>query len=201
MSTDRDNERKARSGRVRRNEAEARLRDATERLEQAAEQIAASASDRAAMALEGVANRISNRADPRRGPPRTDRVRARRLRRDRENGKIFGICAGIANFYGIEAWLVRCIAITCLIFLPSVTIIAYLGAAIVMDGKPRRTLRRPSGPADDPEATSGTPTPRDRLYGVGETFDELETRLRRMESHVTSGQYELQRELAKLARS
>ena len=41
-------------------------------------------------------------------------------------------------------------------------------------------------------------SPRRNLRHVQSDLQEVELRLRRMESHVTSGQYELQRELHKI---
>jgi len=204
--------------RRRRNDPEERMREATRRLEQAARDLAASASDNAADLLDRVADRLAgdaNHEEPRyrnRVPRGNGLWRARerrtpRLYRDTERGKLFGVCAGIGNYTGIEPWVVRCIAITGLIFLPSVTLIVYIVGAVVLDKKPAFDFAE----ADEPRATtrsrtksrraSPSTTPRDRLYRVGSRFDDVEGRLRRMESYITSGQYELKRELAKLAKS
>ena len=53
---------------------------------------------------------------------RSERIleRSPRLERDDENAKIVGVCAGIANYYGVEAWVVRCIAVTGLLFFGSI---------------------------------------------------------------------------------
>ncbi len=175
------------------------------------------------------------------------RNRSRKLYRDVDNEKIGGVCAGIANYYGVEPWVVRCMAVTGLIFMPSVTLPAYWIAYFAMDKPPkksrkRRTKRvrrrrrerdedmRAHEPADrsveeelfeeiveEPqpasrrrpaaraiEAPSQTTelglhwSPRASLRYIHSDLDEIELRLRRMESHVTSGQYELQRELKKI---
>lgn len=36
----------------------------------------------------------------------------RELYRDPYNGKIAGVCAGLANYFGLEVWLVRILVIT-----------------------------------------------------------------------------------------
>ena len=162
--------------------------------------------------------------------------RSRKLYLDDDNGKLVGVCGGIANYFGMEAWVVRCIAVTGLIFMPQIVFPAYWVAYFVMDhppdgegddedGKRKRRRRRwkprpPRPPGmrrrardrdrdaeDGPRHDHTAPapemgvrfSPRRSLRAVQADFTELELRLRRMETHVTSGQFELQRELGKIA--
>lgn len=199
--------------------AEDRIQEAVERIERAARDLSASATDRAADYIEGVAERISSpdtRSQSRRDEvaswPWSGQPRTPSLARDRENGKLLGVCAGIANYYGLQSWVVRLIALTGLVFLTSVTLVGYLVAAIVMDPKPkgrmprlrpprtrrsRRGRHRAGKHAKDPVETYSW-IPRQRLRDVRSEFDQMELKLRRMETHVTSGHYELHRELAEL---
>ena len=62
--------------------------------------------------------------------------RSRALYLDRENRKIVGVCAGVARYFGIEAWVARCAALTGLIFLPSIVFPAYWVAFFVMGRAP-----------------------------------------------------------------
>lgn len=209
-----DKERNEPRGRGRRATPDDRIQEAVARIEQAARDLSASATDRAADYIEGVADRISpaarshsererTRAWPWSGQPRTPR-----LCRDRENGKLLGVCAGIASYYGLETWVVRLIALTGLVFLTSVTLVGYFVAALLMDPSPwrknklrmrppRRTRREGRRRNEEsPEAYSAIP--RQRLRDVSAEFDQMELKLRRMETHVTSGRYELHRELAEL---
>ena len=62
--------------------------------------------------------------------------RSRELYLDRENRKIVGVCAGVARYFGIEAWVARCAALTGLIFLPSIVFPAYWVAFFVMGRAP-----------------------------------------------------------------
>ena len=62
--------------------------------------------------------------------------RSRGLYLDRENRKIVGVCAGVARYFGIEAWVARCAALTGLIFLPSIVFPAYWVAFFVMGRSP-----------------------------------------------------------------
>lgn len=148
-------------------------------------------------------------------------LRSRRLYLDDANGRIVGVCGGIANYFGMEAWVVRCIAVTGLIFMPSIVFPAYWVAYFVMDhppgdpekerkrkrGKRRRRGRDAGSGREDRRRDHTAPapemgvrfSPRRSLRGVQDDFVELELRLRRIETHVTSGQYELHRELGKIA--
>lgn len=148
---------------------------------------------------------------------RSERImeRSPRLERDDENAKIVGVCAGIANYYGVEAWVVRCIAVTGLLFFGSIVFPAYWIMYFVMDdpksadkkqrGLSRRRSRRNSAELEGERTEMASrrqrkegESPRRNLRNVQADLQEVELRLRRMETHVTSGQYELQRELHKI---
>ena len=129
--------------------------------------------------------------------------RSRRLCRDPDRQKIAGVCAGIANYYGVESWVVRCIAVTGMLFLPSIVFPAYWIMYFVMDnprkGDKPNNKRRNREDHSSPAPELGTQlSPRRSLRNAQVDLAEVELRLRRMESHVTSGQYELQRELNKI---
>ncbi|MCY3624228.1 MAG: PspC domain-containing protein [Gammaproteobacteria bacterium] len=194
-----------------------RIQEAVARIEKAARDLSASATDRAADYIEGVADRISPNARSRserertRAWPWSGQPRTPRLCRDRENGKLLGVCAGIANYYGLESWVVRLIALTGLVFLTSVTLVGYFVAALLMDPSPlrrrsrrrrhrgrRRRKNRDRSYLRDDSTEEYSWVPRQRLREVGAEFDQMELKLRRMETHVTSGHYELHRELAEL---
>jgi phage shock protein C len=59
-----------------------------------------------------------------------------RLTRPREDRKIAGVCAGFARYLNIDVTLVRVIAIILVICPPSVGLIAYIVAWIVMPNDP-----------------------------------------------------------------
>ena len=127
--------------------------------------------------------------------------RTSKLYRDTRRQKVSGVCAGIARYFGVEVWVVRGMAITGLIFMPSVVIPAYIIASIVLPKAPNGESTPSTTPADH---TSPAPelgarlSPRGSLRSVQTNLDQIELKLRRMESHVTSGQFELQRELKRI---
>jgi phage shock protein PspC (stress-responsive transcriptional regulator) len=59
-------------------------------------------------------------------------ARLRGLRRDRENGLFFGVCAGVAARFDLELTVVRLVALLCLVvaFLP--TAVIYLMAGLLV---------------------------------------------------------------------
>lgn len=150
----------------------------------------------------GAAQRMRQRRRQRRRHRPQTRLRTINLYRDPTNEKIAGVCSGIANYYGMEAWVVRCMAVTGLLFLPSIVFPAYWVAYFVMDKPPkdsqsRRSRRRGKRSIETPELGTSL-APRQNLRNVEADLTEAELRLRRMESHVTSGRYELQKELNRI---
>ncbi len=168
-------------------------------------------SSRRGRAASVTGKRVGNDAAAvaRRGgrPWRAHRVTAPRgVYQDKRRQKIAGVCAGIARYFGVEVWVVRGMAITGLIFMPSVVIPAYIIAAFVLPKAPTDETA-PEDPAVEKNRTdhsSPAPelgarlSPRRSLRGVQADLDQIELKLRRMESHVTSGQFELQRELKRI---
>lgn len=58
------------------------------------------------------------------------------LYRDRENGWIFGVCAGLAEYLNVRTALVRVIAVAALLLLFWPAVITYLAAAFLFRAKP-----------------------------------------------------------------
>ncbi|MFV0645980.1 MAG: envelope stress response membrane protein PspC [Sphingomonadaceae bacterium] len=60
------------------------------------------------------------------------------LYRDKMNGKIFGVCAGIADYTGVNSFWVRLGAVFLTFAVSGFTIPLYIIAAIILDKKPAR---------------------------------------------------------------
>ena len=153
---------------------------------------------------------------------RAERVNPRsgRLYRDPQNQKIGGVCAGAARYFGVETWTVRICALTGMLFIPQIVFPAYWIAYFVMDtpdtpetdeptprSKRRRRRREKKREISRSRGTAavGDEPPQSfvagrRLRYAGADLTQAELRLRRLESFVTSDQYELQKELAKIER-
>ena len=129
------------------------------------------------------------------------RQRPSRHRRRSTDAKIAGVCLRIADYYGMEPWVVRLIAVTGLLFLPSIVFPAYWILYFVMKSPSRSESASPDAVQDhsSPAPELGPQlSPRHSLRSVQDTLSQAELKLRRMESHLTSGQFELQRDLRRL---
>lgn len=56
--------------------------------------------------------------------------------RDRENGWIFGVCAGLADRFNLQVGAIRIIAVICLLAFFWVTAAVYIGATLLIRRKP-----------------------------------------------------------------
>lgn len=146
--------------------------------------------------------------------------------RDKERGKILGICAGLADYLQVETWQVRLAAVLGLLFMGSFILPTYFILYFVMEDKPyyRTATDRFDDAHDHGVGTSASASSQHdkrpkfgRRAGQGrasrfaastnaqvlqlarEKFAHLENRVRSIETHVTSSRFELQREFKKIA--
>lgn len=118
-----------------------------------------------------------------------------RLYRDRARGWLAGVCAGIADFLGVEPFLVRLATVPCLIVFFVPTVIAYVFLAIALPPKPPSLYRN----AEDEAFWRGLATrPQGMLDALRRRFSDLETRLQRLETAVTAQDFELRRKFRQL---
>jgi phage shock protein C len=106
---------------------------------------------------------------------------------------IFGVCAGLADYFGFDLKITRIIvAVGALFFFPTVPII-YLILGLLLDDVPRPPRRRQH---EDYELRRRVRSePHATLRSVRHRFRELDRRLQRLEKYVTSRKYNLQREI------
>jgi hypothetical protein len=90
--------------------------------------------------------------------------------------------------------------------MPQIVIPAYIVAAFVLPKAPTDETLKEDAVVEKNRTDHSSPapelgarlSPRRSLRGVQADLDQIELKLRRMESHVTSGQFELQRELKRI---
>lgn len=59
------------------------------------------------------------------------------LYRNTENGKIAGVCAGIADYFKLETWLVRILTVTAFFLMAGpFVVVSYVAAWFILDKKP-----------------------------------------------------------------
>ena len=119
------------------------------------------------------------------------------LYRDPTNGVIAGVCAGIAEYLGIEPIAVRIGFVLGLIFFFPPTLIAYIVLAIALKRRPPALYAS----REEEAFWRGVATaPDDTLQTLRRHFGDLESRLRAMERQVTSDEFDLHRKFRDLGR-
>ncbi len=104
------------------------------------------------------------------------------------DGKIFGVCKGLAQHFDVSVGALRCGAI-CLMFFTGFwpVVIAYFIGALVMKPEPVMPLET----EEDQEFYNSYTTSRPMaLHRLKRTFDGLDRRLQRMEEIVTARDYD-----------
>ena len=116
-------------------------------------------------------------------------MRGKKFELDRRNGKLMGVCAGVANYLGVDATFVRIglVVITLVGAFPW-TLLAYGIAAWV--GRPKRA------PAYDiaEDIRNLRPSTQQRTAAMR----DIDRRLAEVESYVTSSNTRLSREIEEL---
>jgi phage shock protein C len=151
----------------------------------------------------------------------------RQLYRDPKQGKIAGVCAGLASYFNIEIWLVRIIVISAFLLMTGpFMFVAYIAAWLILDKKPAQ-LDDELQNASDYSASSASSNsfagkgyrnrsasdekvhvkakvwqagmpPKQAFVNIQQRFIRSENRLRKLESYVTSKEFQLNRELNRL---
>ena len=148
----------------------------------------------------------------------------KRIYKNRRQGKISGVCAGLANYLEISPFIVRAGVLLSLFFGPF-AIIAYIVAAIIMDNDPadaeylqrrrerrrhRKNSRRHYNDYEDYKRSSRYERKhaevddlerfdkRD-LRDTTDKFSDLEKKLQRLEATITSKKFKLHSEFKRMA--
>ena len=115
-----------------------------------------------------------------------------RLYRDKDRALLAGICAGLADWMGLNLTALRVIVILLAIPFTPVMIIGYLVLWILIPKRPRN-LYRDRHEAEFWQEVRRSPS--DSVGGLNRRFRELDDRLQRMERWLTSSEYRIDREL------
>ena len=111
---------------------------------------------------------------------------------DKERKKLAGVCAGIADYFDWDVTMVRIAWVVASCFWAPVMITAYVVMAWMVDPKPAPGYSSAMGSGPWPTDPSA---PRRRFVDVRDRFDRLESRLRSLETVVTSREFRMDREL------
>ncbi len=126
----------------------------------------------------------------------------RELYRDPVNGKIGGVCAGLANYFSLEVWVVRILVISAgLLGGGFLIVLAYLALMLMLEKQPyqyeqnvksQREHTLKSKPWEQGQSAN------DLIKTLDDDLTRVEKRVRDMEAYVTSETFKVNREFSKL---
>jgi phage shock protein C len=120
-------------------------------------------------------------------------VRRTRFYLDKQHAKFLGVCAGIADYTGIDTLWVRIGVIVLTLLTFPWLLIAYCVTAWLADAKPRELVDLD---ADETRFWQGVRnSPRRTVREVHSQFRDVDRRLADIEAHVTSSSTRLAREI------
>ena len=117
-----------------------------------------------------------------------------RLYRDSDRGMLFGVCAGVADYFGFRRSAVRWVTVIMSMFMP-MTILFYLALAFLLPRKPGSLYKDPQ---EEVFWRSVRVEPSTTVARVRHRFRELDSRVQRVERYVTSSRFKLDRDFRDL---
>lgn len=127
---------------------------------------------------------------------------ARELYRDTRNGKLGGICAGIAQYFGVEPWIVRILVVSAALFSGGFLVtLAYFAGVLLLDKAPvemyyRAEENREHTVKSKPWQAGQSPS--EVIKRVDRDMAKIEDKIRAMEGYVTSSEYKVRKEFRNL---
>lgn len=118
----------------------------------------------------------------------------RTFRRRADQAMLGGVCAGLADYFGLNLRVTRIITAIAFLAMP-VTILGYIAILVLV---PAESSRPRAAKADADFRKSLRSSPTQTMRDVRARFQSLDRRLARLEKHVTSSRYQLDREINNL---
>ncbi len=117
------------------------------------------------------------------------------LYRDKHNGKLMGVCAGIADYTGVNVFWVRFAAIASIFITGGPSIIAYFIAGFLLNKKPPYLYRDES----EQKYWQGIrQSPKRTAREIRANFRDIDRRLAAVETHYVSSNPRLTAEIERL---
>ena len=141
-----------------------------------------------------------------------EKFKNKRLMRDSANGRIAGVCAGLAEYTNIETWIIRVTWFSGVIFSGGFFVVAYIAAWFILDKKEvdpldvstNKTSWKPANQNIDRMVEVkrsvyqvGEP-PRQAFRDIVNQFEGIDERIRAMQTYVTSNEFTIKREINRL---
>ena len=115
---------------------------------------------------------------------------------DKQNKKWLGVCAGIADYTGLDVTLVRICCVVLTLLSSGNVVLAYLIAAWLAPSKPREFTEQSPEQTKFWQGVRASP-PR-TVRAVRSRFREIDRRLADVETYITSSNSRLAREIEQL---
>jgi phage shock protein C len=119
-----------------------------------------------------------------------------RFYRDKRNGKFLGVCAGIADYTGLDVTLIRICMIAAVIMGSGAPLLLYFIAAFIVPDKPREFALADTEERRFWQGVRASPAKTTR--DIGARFRDIDRRLADIESYVTTENRTLAREIEQL---
>ncbi|EDP60303.1 envelope stress response membrane protein PspC [Vibrio sp. AND4] len=126
----------------------------------------------------------------------------RELYRDPVNGKISGVCAGIANYFGAEVWLIRIVVISAALLGGTfLVLLVYIAMSFMLEKQP--VTYTESMKSREEHTLKSKPwqkgqSPEQLLNILENDLNHIDGKIRSMEAYVTSDRYHINREFNSL---
>lgn len=124
------------------------------------------------------------------------------LYRDPVNGKIGGVCAGIADYFNVEIWLVRILVITfSIIGFGFFVFIAYVAAMLILEKMPPEEIKKHNQFNEHhvkQKAWQQGTSPSRLLADMEHAVQEMDQTVGKMEAYVISSEFDLNRKFKQL---
>ncbi|KXF82195.1 envelope stress response membrane protein PspC [Enterovibrio coralii] len=124
------------------------------------------------------------------------------LYRDPVNGKIGGVCAGVADYLGIETWVVRIFTVAAaLVGFFLLVVVIYVAAMLILEKMPpeeaqRYTQTREHKVKQKPWQQGKSAS--ELLASIDQEIKDMEGDVAKMEAYVTSKEFDLNRQFKQL---
>ncbi|MCP4325833.1 MAG: envelope stress response membrane protein PspC [Alteromonadales bacterium] len=128
----------------------------------------------------------------------SDKNKYNKLYRIPEQRKIAGVCAGVAERFGYEVWLVRMIVISAFFLgIPFISVL-YIAGWLILDIKPLSKDSYEEAVKVKSKIWQQGEPPKVALNKLNTQFQQLELRIQSIESYVSSSEFNLSQKIKQL---
>ncbi|ASA57015.1 envelope stress response membrane protein PspC [Vibrio gazogenes] len=117
------------------------------------------------------------------------------LYRDPRHGKISGVCAGVANYFELEAWLVRIIVLSATLLGGGfLVILAYIALSLMLEKQPEdydQTVQMQREHKLKSRPWKQGASAHQLLHNLSQELDKVEVKVCQVEAYVTSDAFKV----------